>query len=214
MVSDSNDIHHQILFNGPAWLWPVSPAGTLNDTLSQELTQESCFWSHNLSKWWAFPDTKPTWCLISGFGFLKFSSSPWVTALLWLRCLCNSTKLQPLPDARSRLIGKALMLGKTVRQVKKGVTDDEVVGYRLRLNVHEIEQTPGDSEGQGSLVCCSPWITKSWTWLSDWITETTNPLVRKISFRDKRYAYWADAISKQTKALGGISITNSSWWFS
>ena len=48
------------------------------------------------------------------------------------------------------------MLGKTVRQVKKGVTDDEVVGYRLRLNVHEFEQTPGDSEGQGSLVCCSP----------------------------------------------------------
>ena len=22
---------------------------------------------------------------------------------------------------------------------------------------HEFEQTPGDSEGQGSLVCCSPW---------------------------------------------------------
>ena len=25
------------------------------------------------------------------------------------------------------------------------------------LNGHEFEQTPGDSEGQGSLVCCSPW---------------------------------------------------------
>ena len=24
-------------------------------------------------------------------------------------------------------------------------------------NRHELEQTPGDSEGQGSLVCCSPW---------------------------------------------------------
>ena len=24
------------------------------------------------------------------------------------------------------------------------------------LNGHESEQTPGDSEGQGSLVCCSP----------------------------------------------------------
>ena len=26
-----------------------------------------------------------------------------------------------------------------------------------RLNGHEFEQTPGDSEGQGSLACCSPW---------------------------------------------------------
>ena len=25
------------------------------------------------------------------------------------------------------------------------------------LNGHEFEQTPADSEGQGSLVCCSPW---------------------------------------------------------
>ena len=29
-----------------------------------------------------------------------------------------------------------------------------------RLNGHEFEQTLGDSEGQGSLVCCSPWIHK------------------------------------------------------
>ena len=30
-------------------------------------------------------------------------------------------------------------------------------------------QTLGDSEGQGSLVCCSPWVAKTWTQLSDWI---------------------------------------------
>ena len=29
-------------------------------------------------------------------------------------------------------------------------------GHR-QLNEHEFEQTPGDSEGQKSLVCCSPW---------------------------------------------------------
>ena len=33
---------------------------------------------------------------------------------------------------------------------------DEVVGWNHQLNGHEFEQTPGDSEGQGSLVCCSP----------------------------------------------------------
>ena len=31
-----------------------------------------------------------------------------------------------------------------------------MVGWHHRLRGHEFEQTPGDSEGQGSLVCCSP----------------------------------------------------------
>ena len=30
-----------------------------------------------------------------------------------------------------------------------------------QLNGHESEQTPGDSEGQGSLACCSSWVAKS-----------------------------------------------------
>ena len=42
-------------------------------------------------------------------------------------------------------------------QEEKGETEDEMVGQHQRLNVHEFEQTPGDSEGQGSLTCCSPW---------------------------------------------------------
>ena len=32
-----------------------------------------------------------------------------------------------------------------------------MVGWHHRLNGHEFEQTLGDGEGQGSLVCCSPW---------------------------------------------------------
>ena len=36
------------------------------------------------------------------------------------------------------------------------MTEDEIVGWHHRLDGHEFEQTPGDSEGQGSLVCCSP----------------------------------------------------------
>ena len=32
-----------------------------------------------------------------------------------------------------------------------------MVGWHHRLNGREFEQTPGDGEGQGSLVCCSPW---------------------------------------------------------
>ena len=32
-----------------------------------------------------------------------------------------------------------------------------MVGWYHRLNRHEFEQTPEDSEGQGRLACCSPW---------------------------------------------------------
>ena len=40
------------------------------------------------------------------------------------------------------------------------MTKDEMVGWHHRINEHESEQTPGDSEEQGSLVCCSPWGSK------------------------------------------------------
>ena len=32
-----------------------------------------------------------------------------------------------------------------------------MTGWYHRVNVHEVGQTPGDSEGQGSLACCSSW---------------------------------------------------------
>ena len=52
------------------------------------------------------------------------------------------------------------MLGKTGQEGKKE-TENEMVGWHHQLNGHEFEQTPGDSEGQGSLACCSPWDTTS-----------------------------------------------------
>ena len=36
------------------------------------------------------------------------------------------------------------------------MTEDERVGWHHHLNGHEFQQTLGDSEGQGSLECCSP----------------------------------------------------------
>ena len=42
----------------------------------------------------------------------------------------------------------------------EGARQDEMVGWHHQLNGHESEQTPGDSEGQGSLACCSPWGCK------------------------------------------------------
>ena len=37
------------------------------------------------------------------------------------------------------------------------MTEDEMVGWHHQCNGQEFEQTLGDSEGQGSMVCCSLW---------------------------------------------------------
>ena len=39
-------------------------------------------------------------------------------------------------------------------------SQDEMVGWHHWVNGHELEQTLGDSEGQGCLACCSPWGCK------------------------------------------------------
>ena len=61
------------------------------------------------------------------------------------------------PDVKSWLIRKDPDAGKNWEQEEKGVTEDEFVGWHPQLNGHEFEQALGDSEGQGSLACCSPW---------------------------------------------------------
>ena len=35
--------------------------------------------------------------------------------------------------------------------------EDKMVGRYHQLNGHEFKQAPGNGEGQGSRVCCSPW---------------------------------------------------------
>ena len=45
---------------------------------------------------------------------------------------------------------------KDFRQKEKRVTEIEMVGWHHLFNGHELGQTPGDGEGQGSLVCSSP----------------------------------------------------------
>ena len=59
------------------------------------------------------------------------------------------------PDVKSQLIGKISDAGKDWRQEEQGATEDETVGWHHWLSGHEFEQTLGDSEGQGSLVCFS-----------------------------------------------------------
>ena len=56
---------------------------------------------------------------------------------------------------------------------EKGMTEDEMVGWHHRLNGQEYEETPRDSEGQGSLVCCCLRGHK--------VLDTTELLKNKIS---------------------------------
>ena len=61
------------------------------------------------------------------------------------------------PDGNSQLTGKDHDAGEDWKQEEKGTTEDEMAGWHHRLDGHEFEQTLRDSEGQGSLACCSPW---------------------------------------------------------
>ena len=71
-------------------------------------------------------------------------------------CWSKAPILWP-PNAKSWLIGEDLNTGKDWGQEKKGVTEDEMVGWHHRFNGHKLGQTPGDDEGQGSLACFCPW---------------------------------------------------------
>ena len=67
---------------------------------------------------------------------------------------------------RTDSLKKTLMLGKMEGRRRRGATEDETVGWHQPPNGHEFEQTPGDSEGHGSLAAVHG-VTKSHTPLSD-----------------------------------------------
>ena len=66
------------------------------------------------------------------------------------------------PDAKSWFIWKDW------RREEKGTTEEEMAGWHHRLNGHESESTLGVGDGQGGVVCCSPWGRKE--------SDTTGPL--------------------------------------
>ena len=61
------------------------------------------------------------------------------------------------PDVKNWLVCKDPDAGKDWRQEEKGKKEDKMVGWHHWLNGHKFEQAPGVGDGQGSLVCCSPW---------------------------------------------------------
>ena len=72
------------------------------------------------------------------------------------------------PDVKNWLIGKVPDAGKDWRQEEKWMPEDEMVGCHHRLDGYKFEQVLGDGDGQGGLMCYSPWGCKV---RHDWVTE-------------------------------------------
>ena len=58
---------------------------------------------------------------------------------------------------KANSLEKIPILGKIEGRRRRGATEDEMIGWHHQLHGYEFEQTLGDSEGQGDLVCWSPW---------------------------------------------------------
>ena len=63
-------------------------------------------------------------------------------------------------DVKNWLLGKDPDSGSDWRQEEKGMTEDEMVGWHHLFDGHEFEQALGVCDGQGRLVCWSPWGCK------------------------------------------------------
>ena len=76
------------------------------------------------------------------------------------------------PDSKNWLFGKDPDSGKDWRQEEKGTTEGEMVGWHHRLDGHELGRIPGDGDGQGGLVCCSPWCRKE-SDMTEWLNTSS-----------------------------------------
>ena len=93
------------------------------------------------------------------------------------------------PNAKSWLIGKDLDAGKDWGQ-EKGMTEDEMVGWHHQLNGPEFQQALGDSEGPGSLACCSSWGHKE-SDVDQWLKNKTVAHQAPLSMDFPRQEYWS-----------------------
>ena len=100
------------------------------------------------------------WCLMNGWKQLKLNSNQNLE-----REVKNHVSFKPYKSLRSIILAiwcKELTHWKRPwcwEIYKAGGEGDnrELNGWHHWLNGHKSKQTPGDSEGQGSLACCSPW---------------------------------------------------------
>ena len=152
-----------------------------------------CFWTVVLEKTFRVPWTARR----SNQLILKEFSPEYSLKRLMLKLKLQYFDATPymvntIPDAKSWFVGKNPDAGKDWGQEEKRTTEDEMVGWHHWLSGHEFEQTPGDNDRQGSLVCSSSWSCKEsdttehpnnknrnqWNWKQDISRE--NPWHQKL----------------------------------
>ena len=89
--------------------------------------------------------------------------------------------LWPL-DTKSWFIRKYPNSGKDWKQEEKGTTEDEIVEWYHWLNGHEFEQDLEDGDGQGGLVCCSPWGLKE-SDMTEWLNNNNSPRIKSFMYQ-------------------------------
>ena len=102
---------------------------------------------------------------------------------LWIFIGRTSAEVEALilwpPDAKNWFTEKDSDAGKDWGQEEKETTEDVMVRWHHWLNRHEFEQAQGDSEGQGSLVCCRLWSHKASDMTYHWTTKTRRMLLEQ-----------------------------------
>ena len=138
-------------------------------------------WTIKKAEHWRI-DVFELWC------WTRLLRVPWTTKIQpvppkgdqsWIFDAEAETPILWPPDAKNWLIGKDPDAEKDQRQEKKGTTEDEMVGWHHRLDGHEFEQVLGVGDGQGSLVCRSPWGCKE-SDTTEWLNWTELNLTQPI----------------------------------
>ena len=153
--------------SGKVWMWEL-------DCEESWALKNWCFWTVVLEKTLESPldckETQPvhpngdqSWVFI---GRIDVEAE---TPILWPS------------DAKSWLIGKDPDAGKDWGQEEKGTTEGEMVGWHHWLNGHGFGWTPGVTDGQGGLACCSSWGHKE-SDTTEWLNWTDKQFFWLILF--------------------------------
>ena len=122
----------------------------------------------------------------SNQSILKEINQLWV--FIWRTDAETKAPILCPPDGKSQLLGKTLMLGRIEGKWRRGWQTEkrwlDNITDSIDMNLSKLQE----SEGQGSLACCSNGITKNRTRLSDWIITIT-AIVKKVMGSLSQFLY-------------------------
>ena len=134
--------------------WTVACQATLSFTISHSL-----------------PKLMPTESMMPSNHLILCHPLLLPSLILFIKCRTTGAEAPILcpPDTNSWLIGKDPDAGKNWRQKEKWVAEDEMVGWHHQFKGRELRETVKDREAWHAAV---HGVTKSWTPLSNWTTNT------------------------------------------